>query len=380
MLLVKLVLGKKHQPVLEPREQFAADDARKQALESIMSKKENETLIADIQKIEEQCKFHERLMAAQAQKYVFGRAALGIVFKDRKPSELKVLSSKNLGQVYSDPKTWEFLGVDYHDVRVQQKMLPADELLYLTNMDYNVTPDTMYYGVSKLEGVAHASETKRIILEEDLKESAKGQWAGIGIVKSAAVTDAGKAQELVNAFDPGKWNFLNFDSVVEVHKIADNIDKLSMLVDNLDKYIIRGVGVPQMLVGFEDVQNMATAQEVMEAWKATTGEFERSALQAQIDPQWYESLLGVLIGEDVDELEMRVRMEFEDIIFETFKDKVAAIKMLEEAGIPLPLEEKLSKLGLEHLLDQVNELVEAKEKKEEEMMEQLPPNGKGFGK
>jgi hypothetical protein len=381
MLLVKLVLGKKHQPVLDTTEQFASDDLRMAALDKIMSAQENQQLIADIQKVEEKCKFHEKLMASQAQKYTFGRSALGIIFEKKMPAELKVLSSKNLGQVYSNKETWAFEGVDYHDIRVQQKRIPASELLYFTNLDYNVTPDTMYYGISKIEGVAHASETKRIILEEDLKESAKGQWAGIGIVKGAGIVDEGQADELVNAFDPGKWNFTNADVTVEVHKIADNIDKLSAMVENQDKYIIRGIGVPSMMLGFEDVQNYATANEVMEVWKATTGEFERAVLQSQLYPQWYESLLKILYQGDLEKAAVCVKAEFEDILFETFESKVKAIKMLEEIGVPLPLEEKLNRLGLEHISDQIAELAEQQKQEqaeEREAMMKVPPNGKGF--
>ena len=86
------------------------------------------------------------------------------------PIALHVLNSKRLGKVEVDPNTWAFEGVHYADLPTNDDLLKAEDLIYFTINDDHVTPRSIHYGLSILEPVIDASETKRIIKQEDLKK------------------------------------------------------------------------------------------------------------------------------------------------------------------------------------------------------------------
>lgn len=377
MLNVKFVLGKTLQTTTDARKYYPTEELRQQAVESILSNQEYQNILVQVKDIDRKVKLQERMMGAQFQKYAYGRAALGVVLKEGLPTDLKPLSSKNLGNVYVDQKTWQLKGVDYHDALVndgvgKDKFLKAEELLYFTNMDYNLKPDSMFYGVSKLKPVIGASVAKRIIIDEDMPEVAKGMWAAKGILPVLGITSNSKMTTLINGLDPGKINAVNADVGEPVIFPAEaNIDKLMATVHELDKTIIRTIGVPiPLMSGYEDVTNRATIQEVIQVYKETRVEFERTVLQAQIDVQWYDTILAALTRMKPEELEYKVCLEFQDLVFDTFKDKAEALKLLEEAGIPLTNESKLEMLGLDNLIEDVGQAEKEQEREEKEMMKE----------
>lgn len=375
MLNVKFVLGKTLQTVTDARKYFATEDLRKQAVESIINNEEYQNILGQVKEIDRKVKLQERLMGAQLQKYAFGRSALGVVIKNGLPTDLKPLSSKNLGNVYVDPKTWEFKGVDYHDLLVNDgvgkaKALKAEELLYFTNMDYNITPDSLFYGVSKLKAVVGASVAKRIIIDEDMPETAKGLWAAKGLLPLPGVTSQSKMNSIVNGLDPAKITAVNAEvGQPIIFPASDKIMELMNAVHELDKYIVRQIGVPMPLMsGYEDVTNRATMDTIVQAYMETRAEFERTVLQSQIDIQWYDTILAALTKKTPEELEYKVCVEFQNLVFDTFKDKAEALKLIEEAGIPLTEEAKLEYLGMDNLLEDMEQARKEQEQEEERMM------------
>ena len=62
-------------------------------------------------------------------------------------------------------------------------LLAAEQLLYFRNRDYHVSPGSLFYGLSELEGVIDGSDSKRIAKQEDIKEIMKSNWAPFLILK-----------------------------------------------------------------------------------------------------------------------------------------------------------------------------------------------------
>lgn len=375
MLNVKFVLGKTLQTVTDARRYYATEELRKQAVESIISNQEYQNVLVQVKEIDRKVKLQERLMGAQLQKYAYGRAALGVVLKNGLPTDLKPLTSKNLGNVYVDPKTWAFKGVEYHDNLVNEgvgknKFLKAEELLYFTNMDYNLKADSLYYGVSKLKPVIGLSTAKRIIIDEDLPETFKGLWAAKGLLPLPGVTSQSKMNSIVNGLDPAKITAVNAEvGQPIIFPSSDKIMELVNSIPELDKSIIRAIGVPLPLMsGYEDVTNRATMDVVIQAFMETRAEFERTVLQSQLDSQWYDTLIGALTGKNPDELEYRICLEFQNLVFDTFKDKAEALKLVEEAGIPLTEEFKLEFLGWDNALEDMEQAREEQEEEEQRLM------------
>lgn len=366
LMLIKTVLGKAPEAVLDARQQFATDELRKQAVESVLSNKEFEKMIVEIKETDRKVRLHERLHALQDQKYTYGRSCAGVVIKDGMPVELKVFASKNLGQVYVKTKDGQctFNGVEYQDVLQAQHTFKPEDIIYFTSLDHSITPNTLFYGQSRLEGVAHASEAKRIMIEEDVKETAKSNWAPKYILPVPNVNKPSKLTEIANGLDPSKISVINADvGQPIVFNTNGELKELMDAIHRLDEYIIRGIGIPSMFLNFENITNRATTDAVMAFFKETTIEFERSVLQSQLDAQWYDTLVGLITQQDPQEVEAKVRLEFQDLVFDTIADKAAAIQAIENAGIPLPMEEKLIMLGKENLLDQMEELEQAQNDK-----------------
>jgi len=358
---VMFVLSKQPSIRLDLYEDYATEDLEKQALASLMSTQEYRNLLVQIKQINRDVKFHLKLISADVQRRVYGRAALGIVIKNGFPTDLKLFASKNLGQVYVDPVTWKFKGVDYFDALVKKQRFPESELLYLTHLDFNITPDTLYYGLSELEGVAHDSETNRIISEEDNKEIAKSNWAPKYLLPLPGVNDAATMDAVVNGLDPSRANVINADvgqPVVLDSKGSGS--EVNAIREMNDKRIIRGIDVPQPMMGYEDVTNRATLDTVMQVYHATVLDFERLMLQSQIEPQWYDTLtMQILQIKDMAKAKAHVCMEFEDLVFETWADKKDVIFGLYDRG-KITGERMLKQFGLE---DAIEELEVAEQQK-----------------
>lgn len=375
MLLVKSVLSKQLQTVTDSRKQYATAELRKQAVEVVINNKEYQKILIQVKDIDTKVKLHERLMGAQAMKYAFGRAALGIVFKEGLPVDLKQFSSRNLGNVYADPKSWRLLGVEYYDLLVPRenekpKIFKSEDLLYFTNMDYNLKASTLFYGVSKIKPIIGASVAKRIIIDEDMPELAKSMWAPKYLLPAPGVTTQAKLNAIANGLDPAKINVISADiGQPIVIPASDKLMEMMNTVHELDKVIIRGIGVPiTMLPGYEDVTNRATIQSVLQGFMETRVEFERSVLQAQLDAQWYDTLLMEFTQKPIEELDYKISLEFQNLVMDTFKEKAQGVAELKNMGLPISDEAYLEMLGLDNLIDEIEEVKEEVFKEEEEQM------------
>jgi len=289
--------------------------------------------------------FDAKIKAALTQAYVYGRSAL-LIEEDAQgiPIDLKLLNAKKLETVYVDPETWELVAVDYADRDKEQPLL-AEEIIYFTNQDYHISPDTLWYGLSRVETVVHVSETNQLLDEIDLKEGARSMWAGSGVIKFPPDTPDTLVEEFVQGFLPGTWNATSQNVQIETYNLKLDYVALTNARKENEQRIIRALGVPSFLVGFEEISNRATAEEVMISWHESELDAERTWIQEILEPQWFDPLIEkrfpelATLKEDPTRIitgkasPLRVKLDFVNISFETMKEKSEAVIPMFDRGL-----------------------------------------------
>ena len=369
----ELVIGKHGKIVLDTTDEFDNEDDRTASIEKIQNNTKYQDARKQIQKlvIKPGIDFHSTLKAAIIQSKVYGRSAIEMTDEDPLPENLHVLNSKRLGQVEIEPITWEFRGVRYLDLDKgpsgMDDLLTAEELVYFRNRDYHVSPGSLFYGLSELEGVIDGSDSKRIAKQEDIKEIMKSNWAPFLILKfinpNISVT---QMQEVVNGMQPGLPFAHKQDIESTTVDITGDLKKLTECVDFLNRESLRELGVPGFLGGYEQIANYANSQQVLLSYKEIELESDRTWVKDTIQPQFFNKLFYKLLGLDLeaDESEAKLSYEFEDVTFETTLDKVNSSLLLFDRNL-ISGEKVLKIAGYE------DELEEYKLRKEEEERQKL---------
>jgi len=386
----ELVLGKHGKIVLDTTEEFDDQDDRIDALNKIQDNEEYQNARKKIQQLltQQSIDFHNKMKAAVIQCKIYGRAAIEIVSSQETglPTSLHVLNSKRIGNVEIDPITWQFLGCHYLDLQKgpsgMDDILSADQLIYFTNRDFHVSPGSLYYGLSELEGVIDGSDSKRIAKQEDIKEIMKSNWAPFLIMKFINPNvSVAQMQEIVSGLQPGLPFAHKQDIDTQAIDLTGDLSKLTEAIDFLNRESMRELGVPAFLAGYEQIANYANSQQVLLAFKEIELDADRTWVKDTIQPQWLNKLFYKLLGiEDYEENppEAKLTYEFQDITFETNLDKVNASlllfdrqlisgeKVLRVAGYEDEIEEY--KLRKEEIEEQQKQFLE----KQQQMMKQPP--------
>lgn len=377
---VAFILGKKFDTTFDVIDSFMSPHEARTAINIIASDTEFFKAKRLIDRVMRRCNFTQKLKGTVIQSKVYGRSAMLVEATpeadggDGFPDNIKILNSKLLGQVRIDEYTWQLQQIQYNTnsrgLNDPYNFLDAADIVYFTNLDYHISPYTIHYGLSDIEPIAHISEVNRILNEEDLKETNVGMWAGYGLIKIPSFRNPAEVQSFLQQFQPGKWSAISQDITVEVHELSGDIGHLINERNENEKLILRALNVPSMILGFEDVQNYATAQEVMLAWKESVIEEERAWINQILEPQWFDTLLAKALNiEDITKLKFKMMLEFEDIAFENLKDKVLAVLPLYEAGL-IPADKVLEFLGFDDVVDQLSDLNDIKQKGQQDMQDQ----------
>lgn len=354
---VQFILGKRPISVLDTKKEYTGfEDMKKKAFDKVVGNKEYQDMKTDFDSLNKKIGLRRFLKSALVQCKVLGRSALFVEKDpDGMPAELKLLNCFKLGQVRANNDSWRFESVQYEDNNEPDNILDAQDLLYFTNIDYHISPDTLYYGYSDIEPIAHVSENNRIIDEIDIKEINRGLWASFGVVNFETKNDA-EIQTFLRDYKPGTWIGTNLGIKVDVKELKHDLKDLIDERNENEKRILRGVGMPVFMNGFEDVTNRATSLTVAQIWKEGDLEDDRSDLRDQIEPQWCETYvlnyLGIKTEKQLQDLDVKIKMEFEDIVFETLGEKVDALVPLYNLGFIGP-ERFLKMVGLEDVADEV---------------------------
>lgn len=358
-----LVMGKHGKIVLDTTDEYDDEDERRAAIDKVSKNTKYQEARKRIQKlhVKPEVNFHNNVMSGLIQSKVYGRAALEIINKGgitkpvsytaegielepqgvsidqvALPTALHLCNSKRLGHVEIEvpttlnpniPNTWAFKGVHYLDINAEpggkNDLLKAENIIYMANKDYHISPGSLYYGLSDLESIVDGSEAKRIAKQEDIKEIMKSCWAPYLIVKftNANITNE-QMQEVIDAMQPGLPFGTKQDIETEVKEMNANLGELPKVIDFLNKETIRDLGLPSFIIGYEDIANYANSQQILLALKEIELEAERTWLADVIEKQWLNRYFYQLLGLSAeDEPEVKLKYEFSDVSFETTLDK-----------------------------------------------------------
>jgi len=388
---VSYTLGKKFYSIFQLIDDLPNKKVARQALSTIASKQEWQNAKKVIDRLNRNLGLQEKLKAAVIQAKVYGRSGLlldgalmsegfpttQITLEDIPNIDMKVLNAKLMGQVRIDENTWKLQSLLYNTnnrgLNDPSNFLLADRLIYFTNLDHHISPFTYRYGYSDIEPIAHISECNRIMNEQDLKEINFSQWSGFGLIKVPGTRNIADVNNFLTNFKGGRWSVISSELSVEMHNFINDLNGMLNERDKNEQLILRTLNVPSMILGFEDIQNYATAQQVLMAWKESVLEEERTWLKDIIGPQWFDRLLCNILQMDPHELDALITLEFEDIAFENMKDKAIVVLPLFEAGLLSP-ERVLQAFGFDDAIDDLQELQAQKQKMQDQMNKQTQDN------
>jgi hypothetical protein len=377
----ELVIGQHGKIVMDTTEEFDDPNDRQDALEKISNNQQYQDARKTIQQllIKPAINFHTNLKAAVIQSKVYGRSAIEMVGSDEQglPDALHVLNSKRLAQVEIDPLSWQLLGVHYLDLNKgstgMEDVLPVESLIYFANRDYHVSPGSLYYGLSELEGIVDGSDSKRIAKQEDIKEIMKSNWAPFLIMKfiNPNIT-VQQMQEVVNGISPGLPFAHKQDIETQTVNLQSDLQKLTDAVDFLNRESLRELGVPGFIAGYEQIANYANSQQTLLAYKEIELEADRTWVSDIVEQQWLNKLFYQLlnIDPDIDNPEVKLKYEFGDISFETDLDKTNAALLLYDRQL-ISGEAVLKIAGHDDLLEEYKLIQQQKEQNRQIMLQQM---------
>lgn len=439
------VWGRHGKTVLDTKVEYMKDTEKRAALTVIYQNEKytNTKKAIDTLNCDENIDLYEKGQNATNSAFVYGRAVIQIIRKnvsrqelesdyvtitdsneqnlntDNMPIALKLLNSKRLGKTRVDMRTNKIISIEYLDVRklddngqvreatTEERMLKAEDLIIVINPDGNVSTNAQFTGVSRLESIINVSMVKRIIMNQNLKEAAKTHYAGILVAKFPTETETSTMGAWITnaAKAAGRWFAHRLNVAVQHFKVDTDLDKYSALVDLLDAAIIRAIGLPRSLIGYEQYSNYANLEQVLVAYKSGELDFWRTWVKGWLQKYWLNPLFQELLpkgnstsnesprpqdeptnpkpNEDyqdgeaeteeplpvINDEDVKITYEFQDISFLPKKDIIEGLKMLKDMGVALTDEMILRAAGYDEMVEEVmqNKLkVEAQKQKEAE--------------
>jgi hypothetical protein len=345
---------------------------------------------SQIDKINRKINFRHYARGAYLNCKVYGRSGLSKEYYDSEegyPTSLYILNPKLMSDVYCDKKTHKIAYVEYNSSQADsynnKTYYEPKDLIYFTNIDYHISPNTLGYGLSEIEAVKDISETNRSVDERAFKEIAFALWAGIVIFSIPDLHNQEEVTNLLDAWQPGSPMAISSEITATPLEIAHELKDLIELRTQQDKRILRNLGVPSFALGFETDANRATAQFVLHAWKESFVDQERMWLKDVIQEQWIVPLWAKALNMEEDavyDLDAKLTAEFIDYNFDTFSENVDAWLPLVQQGYISP-QDFLDKIGQPELAEKYKEL-----KKELQASGMVPgmgqpqPFNQGFGR
>jgi len=361
---VDLIHGDRTKFTIELSEELTefATDQEIEAARAILGNQSVKDLRQKIIRTNKKVDLHDHSVKWLISCFVFGRSVMGIERAPRdaewsiygQPIALKNLNSVRIVDVKVNPKTYSFDGYfyDFGVTNQSRVFLPSKDLIPLWFDDNNLYDNTMFSGISPIWPLINVTQTDITINDEDLPESAKQMWAKTGFVYTgtgkASVTNRFKDQ-----FEAGTILFHNQEKLkADLIDLGRDIRELTGTRKENAMYILQSLNFPLFFM-FEDVPNHATAQESLAAFKAGTLKRYRTWIKNTLEKYWYDPILADHLGipiEQAAEQRYKINATFEDIVFDTFKDKSDSIIALLNAGI-IDTEKALKELGYDDVLE-----------------------------
>jgi hypothetical protein len=281
------------------------------------------------------------------------------------PRALLPLNTLRIVDTEIDPDTGEFLGFyyNYGTGNRSRVLIPSIDLIPGWNDDANLYDNTPYSGLSLVWTILSISQSNQVCNDEDVPESFKAVWAKWGHFYAGSKNKK-TIKRFSQQFEAASMVVHgNKEAKAEVFDMARSLLELTQAREANAKYMLWCIGLP-LFVMFEDTANFATANQALQAFKAISIKRYRTWLSNMLERYWYDPMLADHLNVDVADVvaeEVKVSAVFEDIIFDTFKDKVDALVPLAQANIIDKLK-VLKELGYDDVIERLEE-IEAQQNK-----------------
>lgn len=283
-----------------PNYYIPKDEDRDQAQEDLNENELLNSLKNELKKIDEACNFYLVQHAILCHKDLFGQALIAIE-SDKKhhiPIACKILSGMRVGRLFKKKLTWEIVGIEYLDYPIDKdnkNILLSEDLIYIPNLDYNLGPNTLGYGISVAETIVHIAEQNVILNQMDMKEGNRKYWSPSLFLSILNAESPEDIIEVRDQLEQSQSVVTDLDGKVQMIDNVTNILDLAEERDKNDAAIARYADVPLVLAGFENSQIRAAASQVVFAWTQSSLLKERDTLRMYIQRQWYMRNLVLIV-------------------------------------------------------------------------------------
>jgi len=293
--ITQFILGEYTKLVIDTNTYYKNEDEQDAAVQELNNNEEYQKILEDLNKINKKVDLNKHLIDAIINKKVYGKAAI-LVERNKAgiPFALKTLSSQLIGKVFAWDKDYSLAGIEYADFPEKERIVTADRLMYFVNKDSHVSPRTLWNGISDLEPILDIAETSIINQQTNIKEINRKLWAALMVIKVFSKSKA-VMEKFKKSFQSGKTIVVNQDFDVQVHQIAHDLAELLKEIDINDKKIARDLEIPELLMGFEDTQNRATANALLLAWTSSKLKFERILVRDVVEKHYIDKNVKALI-------------------------------------------------------------------------------------
>ncbi len=304
----------------------------------------------DIKELKRKCvrfnkrvKLHDRTDKLLTSSLLFGRNALEIIRLPPvegetfgEPYALRHLNSLRWIDTQINAQSGAFEGMFYDEgTGRDNRFIPVSSLVPAFYDDNNLYDNTNFSGLSAVWPILSVSQADDVINDEDIPEAVKN-LAGQLTTVYAGTNSQSKIDEIKEVLSDKRMVVHGLDQLkTETFPLAGNILQLPDVRLADAKYICMCLSLPLFLL-FEDTANFATANQVMQVFKAGMLKRHRTWLQGILEDNWYDPILADHLGielKDVISADIKIKAIFPDINFETRLDIVTADEKLMSMGV-----------------------------------------------
>lgn len=315
---------------------------------------------------------NESFKAAARLSKVFGRTAIGFEPSGDIVSNvdvLKLFHPRDLGRVWIKDYDWSVSTVMINLFQKNKMTVAAEDMIYIVNDKNNPIRRNVGYGFSEFHRIVGASRSMRRFVEYDSPEIVQSMWASYGmfIIRPQSKSPSTDANAVLGGLRAGGFNAVvaNPEDVVYNNvKLDAEVEKMSSLMNFFERMIIGNFKVPAPLLGREEEANMATLFGKIRLFVAGPVQDIRNWIAPILEQQWYNRMLAEFDKNAAKVV--RVKVDFEPLLIESWADVVDALGTLKEKVLPeMPMEMILKLANLEAF----KPMIDAEVKKRQEMQD-----------
>lgn len=343
---VFFIQGERTNFVIEPNDELtegATDQEIRKLEEQIQNSPDIKELRRKLIRINKRVKLHDRLDKLLTSTFLFGRNALEIVRLPPvegetfgEPYALRHLNSLRFVNVEVNKQSGVFEGFYYDETMgLNTRFIPSSTLIPAFYDDNNLYDYTNYSGLSAVWPILSVSQTDDVINDEDMPEAVKNLAGALTLIY-AGTNSQSKIDEITTLLSDKRALVHGLEGLkAQVESISGNILQLPDIRLADAKYICMCLSLPLFLL-FEDTANFATANQVMQVYKAGMLKRHRTWLQGILEDYWYDPILADHLKIDLNQVigaDIKIKAVFPDINFETRLDIVTADEKLVSMGV-----------------------------------------------